>query len=151
VDRQGKRLIERRIGAAVGLQSKREVNRDGEYRLIGAPPCVRGFRDVPFRLSFLFSHRLGDNPARAKVLDWTPYRNSQQRDCLCNCIADITAWLYSGKPVLHLRIRFQHAVVAQETNKYTGSGAAFHWSLPSVISFDAAAARKSNRAHKEEQ
>jgi len=45
-------------------------------------------------------------------LDRTPYRNCQQLDRLCNWIANVTAWLYSGKPVLHLRIRVQHAVVA---------------------------------------
>jgi hypothetical protein len=70
------------------------------------------FRDVPFGLSLLFPHRPSDNTARTKILDRTPYRNCQQLDRLCNWIANVTAWLYSGKPVLHLRIRVQHAVVA---------------------------------------
>jgi hypothetical protein len=151
VDRQRTRLNDE-SALRRDLVRETEANGDGKYSFIGAPRWVRGFRDVPFGLSFVFSHGGSDNTARTKVLGWTPHRNCQQRDCLCNCIANITAWLYSGKPVLHLRIRFQHAVVAQETTKYkSGSGAPFHRSLPPVISFDAAAAGKSNRAHKEEQ
>jgi hypothetical protein len=74
--------------------------------------------DVPFGLSFVSPHRPSHNTARTKILDRTPYRNRQQLDRLCHCIANITAWLYSRKPVLHLRIRVQHAVVAQETNTH---------------------------------
>jgi hypothetical protein len=82
--------------------------------------CIRefGFRDVPFGLSFVFAHRPGDDTARTKILDRTPYRNYQQLDRLCHWIANGTAWLYSSKPVLHLRIRVQHAVVGQETNTH---------------------------------
>ena len=84
-----------------------------------------GFCDVPFGLSLVFAHRLGDNTARTKILDRTPYRNYQQLDRLCHWIANSTAWLYSSKPVLHLRIRVQHAVVGQETNTHKWkSGAA---------------------------
>ena len=78
-----------------------------------------GFCDVPFGLSFLFAHHPGDNSARAKILDRTPCRNCQQLDRLCNWIANVTAWLYSSEPVLHLRIRLQHAAVAQGTNTHT--------------------------------
>ena len=77
-----------------------------------------GFCDVPFGLSFLFAHHPSDNPARAKILDRTPCRNCQQLDRLCNWIANVTAWLYSSEPVLHLRIRVQHAAVAQGTNTH---------------------------------
>jgi hypothetical protein len=73
------------------------------------------FYDVPFGLSFLFAHHPSDNPARAKILDRTPCRNCQQLDRLCNWIANVTAWLYSSEPVLHLRIRVQHVAVAQGT------------------------------------
>ena len=73
-------------------------------------------RDVSFGLSFLFPHRAGDNTARTKILGWTPRLNCQQLDRLRNWIANVTAWLYSSKPVLYLRIRDQHAVVAQEAN-----------------------------------
>ena len=73
------------------------------------------FCDVPFGLSFLFAHRPGDNPARAKILDRTPCRNCQQLDRLCNWIANVAARLYSSEPVLHLRIRVQHVAVAQGT------------------------------------
>ncbi len=58
-----------------------------------------------FHLTILFPHCAGDNTARTKILDWTPYRNRQQLDCLCNWIANAAAWPYSGKPVLHLRMR----------------------------------------------
>jgi hypothetical protein len=77
------------------------------------------FCNVPFGLSFLFPHHPSDNTARTKILDRTPCRNCQQLDRLCNWIADVTAWLYSSEPVLHLRIRVQHAAVAQGTNTYT--------------------------------
>jgi hypothetical protein len=87
-----------------------------------------GFRDVPFGLSFLFPHGPSDNTARTKILDRTPYRHCQQRDRLCNCIANVTAWFYSRKPVLHLHICVQHAVVAQGTNTHKSrSGAATGW------------------------
>jgi len=79
---------------------------------------ARVFRDVPFGLSFLFPHRPSDNTARTKILDRTPCRNCQQLDRLCNWIANVTAWFHSSKPVLHLRIRVQHAVVAQGTNTH---------------------------------
>src|ERR1700678_2336310 len=82
-------------------------------------PLGVSFRDVPFGLSFLFPHRPGDNTARTKMLDRTPSRNYQQRDCLCHWSAYVTVWLYSSKPVLHLRIRAQHAVVVQATNTCT--------------------------------
>ena len=75
-----------------------------------------GFRDVPFGLSLLFPHRPSDNTARTKILDRTPCGNSQQPDRLCSWIAKVTAWLYSREPVLHRRIRVQHAIVAQGTN-----------------------------------
>jgi len=74
------------------------------------------FRNVPFGLSLLFLHHPSDNTARTKILDRTPRRNSQQLDRLCNWIAKVTAWLYSSEPVSHLRIRVQHAPVAQGTN-----------------------------------
>src|ERR1700722_2220939 len=84
-----------------------------------------GFYDVPFGLSFLFPHCPGDNTARPKILDRAPHRDCQQLDRLCNCIANVTAWLYSSKPVLHLHIRVQHTVVAQGTHTHTSrSGAA---------------------------
>jgi hypothetical protein len=78
-----------------------------------------GFCDVPFGLSFLFAHHPSDNPARAKILDRTPCSNCQQLDRMCNWIANVTAWPYSSEPVLHLRIRIQHAAVAQGTNTHT--------------------------------
>ena len=53
-----------------------------------------------------------------KILDRTTCRNCQQLDRLCNWIANVTAWLYSSEPVLHLRIRVQHAIVAQGTNTH---------------------------------
>jgi hypothetical protein len=77
-----------------------------------------GFRHVPFGLSLLFPHRPSDNTARTKILDRTPYRNCQQLDRLCNWIANFTAWLYTRKLVLHLRICVQYAVVAQGTNAH---------------------------------
>jgi hypothetical protein len=84
-----------------------------------------GFCDVPFGLSFVFAHRPSDNTARTKILDRTPHRNYQQLDRLRHWIANGTAWLYSSKPVLHLRVRVEHAVVAQETNTHQSkSGAA---------------------------
>ena len=84
-----------------------------------------GFCDVPFGLSFLFPHHPSDNPARAKILGRTSCRNCQQLDRLCNRIADVAAWLYSSEPVLHLRIRVQHATVAQGANTHKSrSGAA---------------------------
>jgi hypothetical protein len=83
-----------------------------------------GFRDVPFGLSFLFSHCASDNTARTKILDRTPYRNCEQLDRLCNWIANVTAWLYSSKPILHLRIRVQHAAMAQGTNTLKSSSGA---------------------------
>ena len=64
-----------------------------------------GFRDVPFGLSLLLFHCPGDDTARTKILDRTPYRNRQQLDRLCNWIPDVTAWLYSSKPILRLRLR----------------------------------------------
>src|ERR1700679_698923 len=79
-------------------------------------PLGVSFRDVPFGLSFLFPHRPGDDTARTKMLDRTRSRNHQQHDCLCHWMAYVTAWLYSSKPVLHLRIHTQHAVVVQATN-----------------------------------
>jgi uncharacterized RmlC-like cupin family protein len=58
-------------------------------------------------------------------LDRTPSRNFQQLDRLRNWIANVTAWLYSSEPVLHLRIRVQHAAVAQGTRtRRSRSGAA---------------------------
>jgi hypothetical protein len=78
-----------------------------------------GFCDVPFGLSFLFAHHTSDNSARAKILDRTSCRNYQQLDRLCNWVANVTAWLYSSEPVLHLRIRIQHAAVAQGTHTHT--------------------------------
>jgi hypothetical protein len=76
------------------------------------------FRDDPLGLSFVFPHRPSNNTARTKILDRTPCRNCQQLDRLCDWIANVTAWLYSGEPVLHLRIRVQHAAVAQGTNTH---------------------------------
>lgn len=75
-------------------------------------------------------HHPSDNTARTKILDRTPYRNCEQLDRLCNCIANVTARLYSSKPVLHLHIRVQHAVVAQKTNTHKPrSGAATAWRI----------------------
>jgi hypothetical protein len=45
--------------------------------------------------------------------------NGQQLDRLSNWILNITPRLYSSEPVLHLRIRVQHAAVAQGTNTHT--------------------------------
>jgi hypothetical protein len=92
----------------------------------------------------VFPHRPSDNTARTKILDRTSYRYCQQLDRLCNCIANVTAWLYSSKSVLHLRIRVQHAVVAQETSTHksrpgaaTGSwfgpGSALGWNCACEI------------------
>ena len=44
------------------------------------PLCTRDVSessvcDVPFGLSFVFPHHSGDNTARTKILDRTPYRN----------------------------------------------------------------------------
>ena len=105
-------------------------DRSGSYESLIL--CIRGsfngrfgFCDVPFGLSFLFPHHPSDNPARAKILDRTPCRNSQQLDRVCNWTANVTAWLYSREPVLHRRIRVQHAIVAQGTNtRKSRSGAA---------------------------
>ena len=80
-----------------------------------------GFRDVPFGLPFLFPHRASDNTARTKILDRTPYRNCEQLDRLCNWIANVTTWVYSSKAILHLRIRVQHAAMAQGTNTHKSS------------------------------
>jgi hypothetical protein len=80
-----------------------------------------GFRDVPFGLSFLFPYRPSFNTGRTKILDRTPYRDCQQLHRLCNWIQNFTAWLYSRKPVLHLRICVQYAVVAQGTNAHKSS------------------------------
>jgi hypothetical protein len=104
--------------------------RIGELRIANSLNPVKlqwrlDFCDVPFGLSIVFPHRPGDNTTRTQILDRTPYRNAEQLDRLCNWIANITAWLYSSKPVLHLRVRVQHAVLAQETNTHTSkSGAA---------------------------
>jgi hypothetical protein len=76
------------------------------------------FSRCPFGLSFFFHHRASDNTARAKILDRTPNRDCEQLDRLCNWIANLTAWLYSSKPILHLRIRVQHAAVAQGTETH---------------------------------
>jgi hypothetical protein len=86
---------------------------------------LSGFRDDPFGLSFVSPHRPGDNTARTKILDRTSCRNRQQLDRLCDRISNVTAWLYSSEPVLHRRIRVQHAPVAQGTNTHKSrSGAA---------------------------
>jgi hypothetical protein len=79
---------------------------------------LSGFRDDPFGLSFVSSHRPSDNTARTKILDRTACRNPQQLDRLCNRISNVTAWFHSSEPVLHLRIRVQHAPVAQGTNPH---------------------------------
>jgi hypothetical protein len=63
-------------------------------------------------------HCLGDDTACTKILDWTPRRNFQQFDRVCNWFANVTTWLYSSEPVLHLRVRVQHATVAQRTNRH---------------------------------
>lgn len=63
-------------------------------------------------------HCPGDNTACTKILDWTPCRNFQQFDRVCNWFANVTTWLYSSEPVLHLCIRVQHATVAQRTNRH---------------------------------
>lgn len=73
------------------------------------------FGNVPFGLSFVFPHRPRDNTTREKVLDRASYGNRQQLDRVCNCTANVTARLYSGKPVLHLRVCVQYAVVAEGT------------------------------------
>jgi hypothetical protein len=67
-----------------------------------------------FHLDYLscFLTVLATIRARTKILDRTPYRNCEQLDRLCNWIANVTAWLYSSKPILHLRIRVQHAAMA---------------------------------------
>jgi hypothetical protein len=114
------------VTSAVSSTEDRSENQESSILGIGRSFNWRfGFRDVPFGLSLLFSHRPGDNTARTKILDWTPCRNSQQLDRLCNWIANVTAWLYSREPVLHRRIRVQHAIVAQGTNtRKSRSGAA---------------------------
>jgi hypothetical protein len=89
-----------------------------------------GFRDDPFGLSFLFPYRPSDGTARTKILDRPPCRNCQQLDRLCHWIENVTAWLYSSEHVLHLRIRVQHAALAQGTNAQNeiGRSSANHWS-----------------------
>jgi hypothetical protein len=83
------------------------------------------FRDVPLGLSLLFLHHSGGNTARTKILDRAPCRTSQQLDHLCNWIANVTTWLYPREPVLHRRIRVQHAIVAPGTDTHKSrSGAA---------------------------
>jgi hypothetical protein len=88
------------VTSAVSSTEDRSENQESSILGIGRSFNWRfGFRDVPFGLSLLFSHRPGDNTARTKILDWTPCRNSQQLDRLCNWIANVTAWLYSREPV----------------------------------------------------
>jgi hypothetical protein len=81
--------------------------------------CRRlGFRNVPFGLSFLCPHGPSHHTARTKILERSPYRNVQQLDCLCDCIANVTAWPYSLKRDLHLHICVEHAVVAPRTKRH---------------------------------
>jgi hypothetical protein len=82
------------------------------------------FPDGPFGLSFLFPHRASDNTARTKILDRTPCCNREQLDRLCNWIANVTAWLYSSKPILHLRLRVQHSAMAQGADTHKSSSVA---------------------------
>jgi hypothetical protein len=105
------------------------VSNGASARMLLQPLCTKDVSEnydrnsliwVTFRLQARFSRGsiwtisscfltvLADNTARAQILDRTPYRNCQQLDRLCNCIANITAWLYSSKPVMHRHIRVQH-------------------------------------------
>ena len=59
---------------------------------------------------------LADDIACTKIVDRTTCRDCQQLDRLCHWIANVTAWFYSSEHVLHLRIRVQHAVLAQGAN-----------------------------------
>jgi hypothetical protein len=61
--------------------------------------------DVPFRLSLLLSHYIGDCPRRTKILDRTSNINCQQLDRLPHRLSHVSVWLYSSKPGLHLCIR----------------------------------------------
>jgi hypothetical protein len=72
------------------------------------------FSDVPFRLSLLLSHHIGDRPRRSEIVDGTSSINCQQLDRLRNRLSDVSVWLYSSKPDLHLCIRIQHPVLGQE-------------------------------------
>jgi hypothetical protein len=63
------------------------------------------FSDVPFRLSFLLSHYIGDRPRRTEILDGTYNINRQQLDRLPDWLSHVSVWLYSRKPGLHLCIR----------------------------------------------
>jgi hypothetical protein len=63
------------------------------------------FSDVPFRLSLLLSHYIGDRPRRTEIVDGTSDINRQQLDRLPNWLSHVSVWLYSGKPGLHLCIR----------------------------------------------
>jgi hypothetical protein len=63
------------------------------------------FSDVPFRLSLLLPHHVGDRSRRTEILDGTSHINYQQLDRLPNCLSHVSVWLYSGKPGFHLCIR----------------------------------------------
>jgi hypothetical protein len=60
---------------------------------------------VPFRLPLLLSHHIGDRPRRTEIVDGTSNINCQQFDRLRNWPSDVSVWLYSSKPDLHLCIR----------------------------------------------
>jgi hypothetical protein len=93
-----------------------------------------GFCDVPFGLSFLFPHHRSHNIARTKILDRAFYRNCQQLDRVCHCVANVTVGLYSREPVLRLRICVQHAVVAERTNTQESQGGTVrtHLRIPGI-------------------
>ena len=114
------------VTSAISSTEDRSENHETSDSLNRVKPQLEvGFRDVPFGLSLLFPDCPSDNIARTKILGRTPCRNSQQPDRLCNWFANVTAWLYSREPVLHRRIRVQHAIVAQGTNtRKSRSGAA---------------------------
>jgi hypothetical protein len=73
-----------------------------------------GYRHVPLRLFLMLPHHLGDNTPRTQILDWARCRKHELFDRLCNRIANIPVRLYSGEPVLHLRVLLQHSIMAQK-------------------------------------
>ena len=62
------------------------------------------FGYVPFRLSLLLSHRIGDRPRRTEIVDGASNIHRQQLDHLRNWLSHLSVWLYSSEPDLHLSL-----------------------------------------------
>lgn len=77
------------------------------------------FSYVPFRLPLLLSHHIGDRPRRTEIMDGTSNINCQQLDRLRNWLSNFSVWLHSSKPDLHLCIRVEHPILAQENSHAT--------------------------------